>query len=119
MKHNNTRDFAEMDKISRLNLINSCTGYKSANLLATRSATGKTNVAIFNSVIHLGSNPPLLGFILRPATIPRSTLKNIKETAVFTVNHIHQDMIKQAHQTAAKYEEHISEFINPDCKKSI
>ena len=110
MKHYNTRDIAEMDKIFRLNLINSCTGYKSANLLATRASTGKTNVAVFNSVMHLGSNPPLLGFILRPATIPRNTFKNIKETGVFTVNHIHQDMIEQAHQTAAKYEEHISEF---------
>lgn len=99
-----------MEKIFRLNLINSSTGYKSANLLATKSKEGISNVAVFSSVTHLGSNPAMLGFITRPTTVPRNTLKNIRETGVFTVNHIHEKMIGQAHQTAAKYEEEISEF---------
>ncbi len=94
----------------RANLINSCTGYKSCNLLATKSKNGTTNVAIFNSIIHIGSNPPMLGFILRPTTVPRNTYKNLKETGIFTVNQVHKDMIKDAHHTAAKYDEDISEF---------
>jgi flavin reductase (DIM6/NTAB) family NADH-FMN oxidoreductase RutF len=61
--------------VERLNLINSCTGYKSANLIATKSVDGAVNVAIFSSITHLGSNPALIGFIVRP-TVPRNTYKN-------------------------------------------
>jgi flavin reductase (DIM6/NTAB) family NADH-FMN oxidoreductase RutF len=99
-----------MDKIFRLNLINSCTGFKSANLLGTKSTTGTPNVAVFSSITHLGSNPPLIGFVLRPTTVPRDTYKNIKETGVFTVNHIHSEIIADAHHSSAKYPENISEF---------
>lgn len=110
MKHISAEDIRKMEKIYRLNLINSCTGYKSANLIATRSASGNPNVAVFSSITHMGSNPALLGFITRPLNVSRNTYDNIKETSFFTVNHIHEKMIEQAHQTAAKYEEEVSEF---------
>lgn len=100
----------KLPKIARLNLVNSCTGYKSANLIVTKSAAGIENVAIFSSVTHLGSDPALIGFILRPTTVPRNTYKNIKETEYFTVNHITADMIADAHHTSANYDETISEF---------
>ncbi len=104
------QDLIEMPSRYRANLINSCTGYKSCNLLATKGKNGITNVAIFNSIIHIGSNPPMLGFILRPTTVPRNTYKNLKETGFFTVNQVHKDQITDAHHTAAKYDENISEF---------
>lgn len=96
-----------MSKVPRLNCI---TGYKSANLIATVSKEGISNVAIFSSVTHLGSEPPLIGFILRPTTVPRDTYKNIKETGYFTVNHITSAMIADAHHTSSSYEESFSEF---------
>ena len=99
-----------MDKIFRLNLINSCTGFKSANLLGTKSLNGVSNVAVFSSITHLGSNPPLIGFILRPTTVPRDTYRNIKDTGIFTINHIYSDIIEDAHHTSAKYPDEISEF---------
>lgn len=99
-----------MRKIKRLNLVNPCTSYKSANLLATKSIDGKSNVAIFSSVTHLGSEPPLIGFIMQPTTVPRDTYKNIKETGFFTVNHITVDMIEDAHHTSENYEMGVSEF---------
>lgn len=92
------------------NLINSISGYKSANLIGTQSKAGITNLAVFNSVVHLGSNPALLGFILRPTTVPRHSYHNMKETGIFTINHISKDQIEDAHQTSAKYAEDISEF---------
>ena len=92
------------------NLINSISGYKSANLIGTKSKLGNTNLAVFNSVVHLGSNPALLGFILRPTTVPRHSYQNMKETGVFTINHISKDQIEDAHHTSAKYPENISEF---------
>ena len=110
MKHYSRSDIDQMEKIFRLNLINSCTGFKSANLLGTKSTTGAPNVAVFSSITHLGSNPPLIGFVLRPTTVPRDTYKNIKETGVFTVNHIHSQIIEDAHHTSAKYPREVSEF---------
>ena len=110
MKHISSEDIKEMEKIFRLNLINSSTGYKSANLIATKSKGGNPNVAVFSSVTHMGSNPAMLGFVTRPLSVARNTYKNIRETSYFTVNHIHEKMIEQAHQTAAKYDEDISEF---------
>ena len=110
MKNISRENISEMEKIERLNLINSCTGFKSANLIATKSADGKPNVAIFISVTHLGSEPALIGFIMRPTTVPRDTYKNIRETGFFTVNHITVDMIADAHHTSANYELGISEF---------
>ena len=110
MIHYTRTDINQMDKIFRLNLINSCTGFKSANLLGTKSLNGVSNVAVFSSITHLGSNPPLIGFILRPTTVPRDTYRNIKDTGIFTINHIYSDIIEDAHHTSAKYPDEISEF---------
>ena len=105
-----TEELEKLEKVTRLNLINSCTGYKSANLIATISKEGITNVAIFSSVTHLGSSPAMIGFIVRPTTVPRDTYKNIKETGYFTVNHITKDIIADAHHTSANYDDTVSEF---------
>ena len=77
MKHISKQDLNAMDRIYRLNLINSCTGYKSANLIGTVSTENIYNVAVFSSITHLGSDPALLTFIVRPTTVPRDTYKNI------------------------------------------
>jgi flavin reductase (DIM6/NTAB) family NADH-FMN oxidoreductase RutF len=110
MQYFNVDDIQGFSKLYRLNLINSITGYKSANMIGTRSNSGEENVAIFSSITHLGSNPALLHFTLRPNTVPRDTYKNIKENKVFTVNHVSLAQIEQAHHTSAKYDENISEF---------
>ena len=110
MIHYTRADIDQMDKIFRLNLINSCTGFKSANLLGTKSINSAPNVAVFSSITHLGSNPPLIGFVLRPTTVPRDTYRNIKETGFFTVNHIHSAIVEDAHHTSAKYPTEVSEF---------
>jgi flavin reductase (DIM6/NTAB) family NADH-FMN oxidoreductase RutF len=110
MKHITRDIISQMEKIERLNIINSCTGYKSANLIATLSENGSSNVAVFSSITHLGSNPGLLGFIVRPTTAPRDTYLNIKSKGFFTVNHITLDMISDAHHTSANYDIGISEF---------
>jgi len=108
--HFNTDDFSQMHHLYRINLINSCSGYKSANLIGTKSVDGITNLAIFSSVTHIGSNPALLGFFLRPTTVIRNTYNNIKETGVFTINHVHESILEDAHHTSAKYDSDISEF---------
>ena len=110
MRHFSEEALKVFDKIYRLNLINSITGYKSANLIATQSPEGIPNAAVFSSITHLGSDPALLGFILRPTTVPRHTYSNLKAQGSFSVNHIKIDMIEDAHHSSAKYPAEISEF---------
>ncbi|AQS95162.1 flavin oxidoreductase [Polaribacter sp. BM10] len=115
----NFEDIQSLEKIYKINLINSCSGFKSANLLGSISKEGVSNVAVFSSVTHLGSNPPTLGFILRPTTVPRNTYKNIKENGYFTINHIYEDIIDDAHHTSAKYPENVSEFDKTDLEEEF
>ncbi|WP_025742700.1 flavin reductase family protein [Aquimarina pacifica] len=114
MNHYTLQDLTDMPSRYRANLMNSCTGYKPCNLLGTKGKNEKTNLAIFNSITHIGSNPPLLSFVLRPTTVARNTYQNIKETGFFTINQVHKDMIADAHHTSAKYEDDISEFDKTD-----
>jgi flavin reductase (DIM6/NTAB) family NADH-FMN oxidoreductase RutF len=104
-------DLANLDRKYRLNLINSVTGIKPANLIGTQSESASENLAIFSSVIHLGSNPPLLGFVLRPVgEVPRNTYENLKESGVYTINSVPLSLIKNAHYTSAKFDSEVNEF---------
>ena len=107
-------DFDNFERRYRANFFNTLSGLKSANLLGTINSKHKTNLAVFNSVIHLGANPPLMGFILRPTTVERHTYENIKSQGYYTINHINENIIDAAHQTSAKYEVAISEFNQVD-----
>lgn len=98
-----SNDIKNLDKVYRLNLINSITGIKPANLIATRSKDGVDNVAIFSSVVHLGSNPAMIGFVMRPqSNINSDTYQNILDTKCYTINHITEKIYKKAHMTSGK-----------------
>lgn len=94
----------------RANLINNCCGIRSGNLIGSVDEDLGENLAIFNSVMHLGSDPALIGFILRPLTVERHTYTNIHQTKFFSINQIPKDLYKEAHQTSAKYNKNESEF---------
>lgn len=110
MHYFSLEDINNLNHLYKINLINSCSGFKSANLIGTKSKGGLENVAVFSSVTHVGSNPPILGFFCRPTTVTRDTYQNIKETGVYTINHIQESNFKEAHHTSAKYDSEISEF---------
>jgi flavin reductase (DIM6/NTAB) family NADH-FMN oxidoreductase RutF len=103
-------EWKNWERSTRAHFINSLTGYKSVSLIGTVNKTGKSNLAIFSSLVHIGSNPALIGFINRPLTNTSHTLKNIRETEFYTINHIHQDFIEQAHDTSGKYPAEKNEF---------
>ena len=98
------------ERFYRANLINSLTGFKSVSLIGTINQKGITNLGVFSSIVHIGSNPPLIGYINRPKAAAPDTLANIESTGVYTINHIHPSFLAKAHQTSAKYAEEISEF---------
>jgi flavin reductase (DIM6/NTAB) family NADH-FMN oxidoreductase RutF len=104
MKAFTKQSLLEADSAFRRDLINSLSGYKSLNLIGTKSKTGQTNLSPFSQVFHIGATPPLVGIIFRPHTVERHTLENILETEHFTLNHVHESFYQQAHQTAARYE---------------
>lgn len=102
-------DLDNLEQRYRANLINSLSGFKSAVLLGTTD--GKTNnLAVISSVVHVGANPPLLGMIMRPHTVQRDSLDNIKQQGFYTLNHVNTQWADKAHQTSARYEQDESEF---------
>ncbi|MFQ3230688.1 flavin reductase family protein [Reinekea sp.] len=99
-----------LDQRFRAHLINSLSGFKSANLIGTQDTEGNTNLAIVSSVFHLGAHPPLIGMIIRPHSVARHTFENILEAGCYTINQVNTEIVPQAHQTSARYEKHESEF---------
>ena len=110
MKQYTIEAIKNLDRIYRANFINSITGFKPGNLIGTISKNGIPNLAIFSSVVHLGADPALIGFIQRPLTATSHTYKNIMDTGVYTINHIHHAIAENAHYTSAKFADNISEF---------
>ena len=103
-------DIVQLEQRYRTQLINSLSGFKSANLIGTTDKAGNENRAIVSSVFHLGAHPPLMGMIMRPHSVPRHTLENILDTGVYTINHVSEDIFISAHQTSARYDKTHSEF---------
>ncbi len=109
--HLKRRQIQDLHHLRRLNLINGITGIKPANLIGSYSEKFGPNLSIFSSIVHLGSDPALIGFILRPSrNVSRNTFENILETGYYTINHVHESFTENAHYTSAKFEHGISEF---------
>lgn len=110
MKKYESADFGQMDKRFRTHLINSLSGFKSVNLVGTINGRGQSNLSVVSSVVHLGADPALMGFIMRPVTVSRDTYNNILETGYYTFNHITAGFFEKAHQSSARYPADVSEF---------
>jgi len=104
------RDIMQLPQRERANFINSLSGFKSANLVGTQSKEGLNNLCLVSSVFHVGAHPPLVGMLMRPHTVRRDTLQNIKDTGVYTLSHVHVSFADKAHQCSANYPGDISEF---------
>lgn len=110
MQHISSSTIQSWNRFYRGNFINSLSGFKSASLIGTANTSGQTNLAIFSNIIHLGADPALIAFQNRPREAAPHTIANIEATGVYTINHIQQNFITQAHQTTAKYAADVSEF---------
>jgi len=103
-------EWQSWERFYRANFINSLTGFKSASLIGTINAQGIPNLGMFSSMVHIGSDPALIGYINRPVAAAPHTLANIKSNGFYTVNHIHPSFVDKAHQTSAKYPDEVNEF---------
>ena len=106
----NFQDIQRLDKYYRTNLITKISGLRTPFLIGSMNEDGKSNLAIFSSIVHVGANPPCLGFIMRPLTVRRDTYDNIITSRHFTINQVNEDIVAKAHQTSAKYPSDVSEF---------
>jgi flavin reductase (DIM6/NTAB) family NADH-FMN oxidoreductase RutF len=111
MQHFALEQILQMEPRYRAAFINSLGGFKSICLVGTKNKNAQSNLAIFNSIVHIGAHPPLMGMIVRPDSVERHTYENIVETKCYTLNHIHENIYKQAHQTSARYSREQSEFL--------
>jgi flavin reductase (DIM6/NTAB) family NADH-FMN oxidoreductase RutF len=103
-------DLDGMEKLLRVQLATSLPGVKPIALIGTKDAAGRTNLAPFSSIVHLGSIPALLGMVSRPDSVDRHTLANLIATGEWTINHLHSGILAAAHQCSARYPRDISEF---------
>jgi flavin reductase (DIM6/NTAB) family NADH-FMN oxidoreductase RutF len=110
MQQFTSAEWQSWERFYRANFINSLTGFKSASLIGTINAQDVPNLGMFSSIVHIGSDPALIGFINRPIAAAPHTLANIKTNGFYTVNHIQASFLGQAHQTSAKYPDEVNEF---------
>lgn len=103
-------DFSKMEDRKRADFFNRLHGFKSPVLIGTQNKQGIHNLTLISNLFHIGANPPLLGIIFRPNTVPRHGLENILESKKYTINFLTNNLVKQAHQSSARYEREESEF---------
>ena len=109
----NKTEILNLDRFYRANLINSIVGIKQASLIGTVSNKNISNLALFSSVVHLGSNPQLVAMFSRPNTdTPKQTLKNIIDLNAYTINHVNSKILHRSHATSKKFSPSESEFIH-------
>ena len=98
------------ERFYRANFLNSVSGFKPLNLIATVDEQGVSNLGLFSNIVHLGADPALVGFVNRPREAAPHTLRNIERSGFYTINHVHPEILARAHQCSAKYPDGVSEF---------
>jgi len=104
-------DILAQESMYRRHFINTLPGPRGVHLVGTKGYRGQENLGVFSSFVHISaSSPPLLGFIMRPLTVPRHTYHHLKANKWFTINTLHPDFLEKAHQSSANYKLEESEF---------
>jgi flavin reductase (DIM6/NTAB) family NADH-FMN oxidoreductase RutF len=96
----------------RAQFFNSLGGPRQAGLLTTLSPEGVANAAVFSQTLHVGSNPPRLGFLFRPLTHQHHGLRQLRHQGAFGFNLLAggPDVALRLHQCSAAYPEGASEL---------
>ena len=70
-------DFMQIEQHKRAHIINSIGGFKSVCYNGTVDLTGPTTLAIFNSILSISTNPPLIRFIMQPNSVESHILERL------------------------------------------
>jgi flavin reductase (DIM6/NTAB) family NADH-FMN oxidoreductase RutF len=108
--HIQAAELHQMTRFYRANLINSLSGFKPAVMAGSADQAGRTNLALFSNLFHVGSDPALIGYVQRPVGQSGDTFRNIQSTGAYTLNFADASMLEKAHFTSARFAEEISEF---------
>jgi flavin reductase (DIM6/NTAB) family NADH-FMN oxidoreductase RutF len=103
-------EIQECDRGYRRDFMNRLSGVKGAWVMSTFSEAHAANLGLFNSVTHIGANPPLMGVLFRPHTVERHSLENLRETRLFGLNALPEALRESAHRTSAKFERDTDDF---------
>jgi flavin reductase (DIM6/NTAB) family NADH-FMN oxidoreductase RutF len=103
-------DISNWDRFYRANFISCLSGYKPALIAGTIKENGLPNAGIFQNIVHIGANPPLIGFINRPRAASPHTLANIERSGLYSLNSVHRHFIEKAHRCSAKFDLETDEF---------
>jgi flavin reductase (DIM6/NTAB) family NADH-FMN oxidoreductase RutF len=103
-------EIAGRDREFRRHFFNTLPGPRGVHLIGTKGYRGTENLGVFSSVVHLGASPALLGFHMRPLTVPRHTYHHLLANKWFTLNTLHPEILEAGHQTSANYPIGESEF---------
>lgn len=109
-QHFTKSNFSQWERFYRASFFNSLGGFKSLNLMASRSDDGINNAGLFFSVTHVGANPPYLGLLFRPHTVPRHSLENFRASGFATINSVNTELLQKAHAASANFSAEESEF---------
>jgi flavin reductase (DIM6/NTAB) family NADH-FMN oxidoreductase RutF len=83
--------------------------------VSTLSHEGRANLAPFSFFNVLSGKPPLLGFSpalrqVETGSVPKDTLRNIRETGEFVVNIVTFDNVEAMNLSSGEYDPEINEF---------
>lgn len=105
-------DWSAWDRRYRANFFNSLSGFRSVGLLTTFSPENVAGAAVFSQVLHVGANPPQMGFLFRPPGPNHHALAHLRAAGAFAFHVMagDRDMALAVHQCAAAYPEGTSEL---------
>jgi flavin reductase (DIM6/NTAB) family NADH-FMN oxidoreductase RutF len=106
----NQHEIEQLEQRYRATLMNALSGFKPLFLLGTIDSYGVRNLSLINSVVHIGANPFMLGYIQRPLTVSRHSYDNLKNSGSYTLNAVTESMLAAAHHASAKFETDVCEF---------
>lgn len=105
-------DWSAWDTRYRANYFNSLSGFRSVGLLTCFSPDGVANAAVFSQVLHVGANPPLMGFLFRPQGDGHHGLAHVRAAGQFAFHVMAggRELALRVHRCSAKYPVHVSEL---------
>ena len=102
-------DLQAMPKRQRTEFVQGLSGIKS--LFAIITSDGNTlNIAPFNSIVHISSNPARIGYISRPDNNHRHTLQNIIAHQSFSINSVREEDLEDVVACSENLPSNHSEF---------